>query len=485
MDKFFKISERGSTIKTEIMAGLTTFFAMAYIVLVNPNQVAGEGSNGWLAGAVPDMAGELGTVWNAVFIASILVAIVGTLLMAFLADMPFAQACGMGLNSFFCTIFVAGAAFAGVSVIRGYQAGLVIVLISGLVFLILSVTGLRKYIAVAMPECLKKSIPAGIGLFIALIGLKNATLIQDNPYTLVQFFDFHGVITSAGSTKEAIAQIAPPIVAFVGFIIIAILAKLNVKGNIIIGILASTVLYYVMMLQAPNFDFSSIGQSFKDFGSVGFLGVFQGQAWKDAFSAEYIGGVFSAIMLVVSFCLVDMFDTIGTLYGAASQANMLDEKGDPMKLDECMMCDSIGTVSGAILGTSTCTTFVESASGIAAGGRTGLTSLVTALCFAVCLFLSPVANIIPSCATAPALIFVGVLMAKNFAKVDMEDMRSAVPAFVTFLMMPLTYSISNGIGLGAITYVLITLFTGKYKKQDIVVTIIALLFIVKFVSVTM
>ena len=358
-------------------------------------------------------------------------------------------------------------------------------MISGLVFLILSVTGLRKYIAVAMPECLKKSIPAGIGLFIALIGLKNATLIQDNPYTFVQFFDFHGVITSAGSTKEAIAQIAPPIVAFVGFIIIAILAKLNVKGNIIIGILVSTVLYYVMMLQAPNFDFSSIGQSFKDFGSVGFLGVFQGQAWKDAFSAEYIGGVFSAIMLVVSFCLVDMFDTIGTLYGAASQANMLDEKGDPMKLDECMMCDSIGTVSGAILGTSTCTTFVESASGIAAGGRTGLTSFVTALCFAVCLFLSPVANIIPSCATAPALIFVGVLMAKNFAKVDMEDMRSAVPAFVTFLMMPLTYSISNGIGLGAITYVLITLFTGKYKKQDIVVTIIALLFIVKFVSVTM
>jgi len=168
--------------------------------------------------------------------------------MAFFADMPFAQACGMGLNSFFCTIFVAGAAFAGVSVIRGYQAGLVIVFVSGLVFLILSVTGLRKYIAVAMPECLKKSIPAGIGLFIALIGLKNATLIQDNPYTFVQFFDFHGVISSAGSAKEAIAQIAPPVVAFVGFIIIAILAKLNVKGNIIIGILVSTVLYYVMML---------------------------------------------------------------------------------------------------------------------------------------------------------------------------------------------------------------------------------------------
>jgi AGZA family xanthine/uracil permease-like MFS transporter len=239
------------------------------------------------------------------------------------------------------------------------------------------------------------------------------------------------------------------------------------------------------MWQTPEFDFSSIGQSFKDFGSVGFLGVFSGEAWKDAFTADYIGGVFSAIMLVISFCLVDMFDTIGTLYGAASQAKMLDENGDPINLDKCMLCDSVGTAAGAVLGTSTCTTFVESASGIAAGGRTGLSSVVTAICFAVCLFLSPIASVIPTCATAPALIFVGVLMAKNFANVDMDDVRSAVPAFMTFLMMPLTYSISNGIGVGAITYVLITLFTGKYTKKDIVVTIIAALFVVKFVSVTM
>ena len=485
MDKFFKITERGSSIRAEIIAGITTFFAMAYIVLVNPNQVAAEGGNGWLAQIIPELSGDLGTIWNAVFIASILVAIIGTLLMAFLANMPFAQACGMGLNSFFCTIFVAGAGFAGASVIKGYQAGLVIVFISGIVFLILSVTGLRKYIAVAMPDCLKKSIPAGIGLFIALIGLKNASLIQDNPYTFVQLFDFHGVIANGESAKDIIAQIAPPVVAFLGFIIIAILDKLKVKGSIIIGIIASTVIYYVMMLQVPSFDFSSIGQSFKDFANVGLFGVFSGDAWKEAFSAEYIGGVFSAIMLVVSFCLVDMFDTIGTLYGAASQADMLDENGDPINLDKCMLCDSIGTATGAVLGTSTCTTFVESASGIAAGGRTGLSSVVTALCFAVCLFLSPVATIIPSCATAPALIFVGVLMAKNFSKVDMDDIASAVPAFVTFLMMPLTYSISNGIGVGAITYVLITLFTGKYKKKDIVVTLIALLFIVKFVTVTM
>jgi AGZA family xanthine/uracil permease-like MFS transporter len=186
-------------------------------------------------------------------------------------------------------------------------------------------------------------------------------------------------------------------------------------------------------------------------------------------------------MLIVTFCLVDMFDTIGTLYGAASEADMLDENGDPIDVDKAMNCDSIATVTGAVCGTSTVTTFVESASGVAAGGRTGLTSLVTAICFAVCLFLSPVASIIPSAATAPALIFVGVLMMKNFAKVDMTDMRSAVPAFLTFAMMPLTYSIANGIGIGSISYVVITLLTGKFKAKDIPVTIIALLFVAKFV----
>jgi len=485
MDKFFKISERGSTVRTEIMAGITTFFAMAYIVLVNPNQVAAEGKNGWLAGIIPELSGDLGTMWNAVFIASVLVAVIGTLLMAFLAKMPYAQACGMGLNSFFCTTFVSGAAFAGCSVIEGYQSGLVIVFLSGIVFLILSITGLRQYIAKAMPECLKKSIPAGIGLFIAFIGLKGAGIVESNQYTLVQFFDFHGTIQNAETARDAWNAIVPVVVALIGIIIIGILAKLNVKGNIVIGIIVSTILYYVFKLETPTFDVSNIGQSFKDFADIGIGGLFKGDAWSNAFNASYIGGIFSAIMLIIVFCLVDMFDTIGTLYGTASQANMLDENGDPINLDKSMMCDSIGTVSGALLGTSTCTTFVESASGIAAGGRTGLTSLVTALCFVVCLFLSPIAGVIPTCATAPALIFVGVLMAKNFAKVDMDDMRSAVPAFLTFLMMPLTYSISNGIGIGSIAYVLITLFTGNYKKRDIVVTIIAALFVVKFIFVTM
>lgn len=493
MEDFFKIKERGSTLRTEIFAGITTFFAMAYIIFVNPNQVAAEGANGWLVALGAD-ATEMGRIWNSVYIASILVAIVGTLLMAFVADMPFAQACGMGLNSFFCTIFVAGAYFAGENVTTGYQAGLVIILISGVVFLILSVTGMREYIAKSMPECLKKAISAGIGLFIALIGFKNAGIIEDNPYTFVQFFDFHGRIETIGTMAEdghmitgleVWRTVVPVIVAILGIMIIAILSKYGIKASVIIGIIASTVLYWVMMWQVPDFDLSGIGQSFKDFGEVGFLGVFNGDAWEAAFNSSYVGGVFSAIMLIVAFCLVDMFDTVGTIYGTASQAGMLDEKGDPINLNKSMLCDSIGTVSGALLGTSTCTTFVESASGVAAGGRTGFASVVTAICFAVCLFLSPLASVVPSCATAPALVFVGVLMAKNFAKVDMDDMLSAVPAFMTLIMMPLTYSISNGIGIGAITYVIIALFTKKYSKKDIVVTVIATLFICKFIFVTM
>jgi AGZA family xanthine/uracil permease-like MFS transporter len=492
MDKFFRISERGSSVRTEIFAGITTFFAMAYIIFVNPNQVAAEGANGWLAALGADAA-TMGKIWNSVYIASILVAVIGTLLMAFVADMPFAQACGMGLNSFFCTTFVAGAYFAGDDVVTGYQSGLVIVFLSGVVFLVLSITGLREYIAKAMPECLKKAIPAGIGLFIAMIGFKNAGIIEANQYTFVQFFDFHGVIQTVGTEVDGVTvtamdawrQIVPVLVALLGVLIIGILAKKGVKANVIIGILISTVLYYVMTLELPSFDVSAIGQSFKDFGEIGFLGLFNGDAWNAAFNSSYIGGAFSGVMLIIVFCLVDMFDTVGTIYGTASQANMLDENGDPINIDKSMLCDSIGTVSGALLGTSTCTTFVESASGVSAGGRTGFASLITAICFAVCLFLSPLANIIPSCATAPALIFVGVLMVKNFAKVDMDDMLSAVPAFLALIMMPLTYSISNGIGIGAIAYVIIAIFTGKYTKKDIVVTVIAALFVCKFIFVTM
>ncbi len=462
MDKFFKITERGSNVKTEIIAGLTTFFAMAYIIVVNPNQLVGFSFD------VPGVP----QIWNAVYIASIIAAVIGTMLYALYAKLPFAQACGMGLNSFFFTSFVLPQIVAGGDVIKGYQAGLTIILVSGLVFLVLSVTGARSYIAKAMPDCIKKAIPAGIGLFIAFIGFQNVGIIQANQYTLVQFVKINGAKW---------ADIAPAIIALLGFIIIAILSKLKVKGAVLIGILATTVIYYLATWQVPSFDISSVAAPFKDFAEIGITGVFKAESWKNAFGGEMLGGIFSVVMLIVTYCLVDMFDTIGTLYGAASEADMLDENGDPIDIDKSMACDSIATCAGAVCGTSTVTTFVECASGVAAGGRTGLTSLVTSLCFVLCLFLSPVASIIPAAATAPALIYVGVLMLKNFSKVDMEDARSAVPAFLTLVMMPLTYSIANGIGIGAISYLIITLFTGKYQKKDIAVTVIALLFACKFI----
>ena len=465
LDSFFKISERGSNVKTEIIAGLTTFFAMAYIIVTNPNQVVGF-----------NFGGAFDTIWNAVYVASILVAVVGTLLYAFYAKMPFAQACGMGLNSFFFVSFIVPNML---DPMTGYKEGLCIILLSGIVFLVLSISGARAYIARSLPDCLKKAIPAGIGLFIAFIGFKNVGIIQANQYTFVQFFDFHGAIVDK-PFFEAWCAIAPVVLALLGLFLIAVLDKFKVKGSVIISIGAVTLLYYLTTWTLPSFDFSLIGQSFKDFGTHGFLAAFKGFS---VFSGG-AGAVINAIVLIVTFCLVDMFDTIGTLYGTASQADMLDENGDPLEIDKSMASDSIATVTGAVFGTSTCTTFVESAAGVAAGGKTGLTSLVTAACFALCLFLTPLAAIVPACATAPALIYVGVLMLKNFAKVDMSDITAAVPAFLALIMMPLTYSISNGIAIGAISYVLIRLFTGKYSKKDIVVTIIAVLFTLRFFLVT-
>ena len=454
---------------------------MAYIVVTNPNQIV---SFNHLA---PDADPAFQQIWNAVYVASILAAIIGTLLMALYAKMPFAQACGMGLNSFFFVSFILPEIITGGDVIKGYHAGLVIILVSGIVFLLFSVTGLRVKVAKALPDCLKKAIPAGIGLFIAFLGFQNVGIIQTNQYTLVQFVDIHGALKAGAFFNEVdgVKPFVPALLAFLGLLIIAILEKHNVKGGVLISIAGVSVLYYLLSGTTPTFDMSQIGQTFKDFGSIGITGVFQADAWQRAFTGQEIGGIFSAIMLVVTFCLVDMFDTIGTLYGTASQANMLDKNGDPINVNQCMTSDSVATVAGAVCGTSTCTTFVESAAGVGAGGRTGLTSLVVAICFAVCLFLSPVASLVPTCATAPALIYVGVLMLKGFAKVDMSDLRSAVPAFLALIMMPLTYSISNGIGIGAIAYVLITLFTGKYKKNDIGITIIAALFVIKFIFVTM
>ncbi len=448
---------------------------MAYIVITNPNQIVSF--NHLAENADPAFQ----QIWNAVYVASILGAVIGTLLMSLYAKMPFAQACGMGLNSFFFVSFVLPAVISGSDVIEGYQSGLVIILISGLIFLLISVTGLRSKIARALPDCLKKAIPAGIGLFIAFIGFQNVGIIQTNQYTLVQFVDIHGAINNGTFFETAM----PALLALAGLLLIAVLEKFKVKGSVLITILAITVIYYILPGSVFSFDMSQVGATFKDFASIGLAAAFKPQSWANAFSGEGLGAIFSTIMLIITFCLVDMFDTIGTLYGTASQADMLDDNGDPISVNECMTSDAIATVAGSVFGTSTVTTYVESAAGVGAGGRTGLTSLVVAICFAVCLFLSPVASLVPACATAPALIYVGVLMLKSFAKVDMNDLASAVPAFLALVMMPLTYSISNGIGIGAIAYVLISLFTGKYKKKDIPITVIAALFVLRFVFVTM
>ena len=468
LNKIFKIEENQTTIQTEIIAGVTTFFAMCYIIIVNPNQMTGFN--------------PLPEIWNACFVGGIIAAVVATLLMAFVANKPFALAAGMGLNSFFYVSFILPSIIDpsnGVSPLEGYKAGLAVILLSGILFLILSVTGVRKYIAYNLPPCLKTAIPAGIGLFIAFIGLQNSGFVIPNQYTGVSIADF---------TKGASVAV-PAIIALLGFIIILAFANSKIKllknTAIISAILVCTGLYYVCTLIFNidvNFTSTSISQTFKDWAEVGFLGAFDG---FKSIGNGVLGSIFSVVMLVITYSLVDMFDTLGTLYGASAEAGMLDENGDPIAIEQEMLCDSIGTAVGALTGTSTITTFVESSAGVAAGGRTGLASVVTALLFLLCLFVAPIAQYVPSCATAPALIYVGLLMSKNICNIDFKDFRSGATGFITFLMMIVTYSISNGIMIGAITYVIITLITGKYTKKDIMVTILALLGILRFAFVTM
>ena len=479
MDKFFKISERGSNVRTEIIAGLTTFFAMAYIVVTNPNQIV---SFNHLA---PDADPAFQQIWNAVYVASILAAIIGTLLMALYAKMPFAQACGMGLNSFFFVSFILPEIISGGDVIKGYHAGLVIILVSGIVFLLFSVTGLRVKVAKALPDCLKKAIPAGIGLFIAFLGFQNVGIIQTNQYTLVQFVDIHGALKAGAffADVEGVKAFMPAILAFLGLLVIAILEKHNVKGGVLISIAGISVLYYLLSGTTPTFDMSQIGQTFKDFGSIGITGVFQADAWKRAFTGSELGGIFSAIMLIVTFCLVDMFDTIGTLVGTASRAGMTDKDGNMPNMKEALLSDAVGTVAGACCGTSTVTTFVESASGVEAGGRTGLTSLTAAFMFLACMFIAPVAAVIPAAATSSALIYVGILMLQGLKNVDFDDLDQVVPVFLMLLAMPISGSIGHGIGIAMISYTVIKVFSGRAKDVSVLTYIISLLFIIKFFAV--
>lgn len=470
IDNYFGITKSGSTFKTEILAGVTTFMAMAYILIVNPNILGA--TNPALSGAF--------------YIATALGAIIGTLMMSLYAKHPFALAPGMGLNAFFAFTLV-GVGATKMSVTNG----LFIVLLSGILFLILTLVGVREKIVECIPKSVKAAIPAGIGLFIAFIGLQSSKTVVGNPSTLVDLQSFNFLTTP-------FAVMFPVLICFLALIIIAVLSKLKVKGAILWGILGGTVLYYVVgycgafvnteaeiakvatyyglgegatindilavnsaivmpnwesMLQNPAQAFSSWGKDL-----VGQVFV---DGWK--FEGKDVAGTILVIITgVLSFAMVDMFDTIGTLIGTASKANMLDENGKLPRMGKALLSDSVATCAGAICGTTTVTTFVESSAGVAEGGRTGMTSLVTAGLFFVAMFLSPLAYIIPSCATSAALIYVGVLMISTIKDIDFSDVSVAVPAFLTISMMAFTYNISYGIGLGLISHCLIQLCTGKY-----------------------
>ena len=444
LDNFFGVSKSGSTIRTEIVAGVTTFMAMAYILMVNPSILSS--TDGALNGAF--------------YIATALGAIVGTLMMSLYAKYPFAQAPGMGLNAFFAFTIV-GVGCANMSV----SNGLFIILISGVLFLVLTLVGVREKIVESIPKSVRQAIPVGIGLFIAFLGLQNCGAIVADGSTLVKLTSFN-----VFGERFVFSQVYPAIIALITFIVIAIMSKLKVKGAMLWGILGGSVMYYVFGYAGgfggvANFpDWASMllnpGDAFASWGKdlVGQVFV---SGWN--FSGQNAADVALVIITgVLSFAMVDMFDTIGTLLGTAQRANMLDENGSLPRMKQALLSDSVATCAGAIFGTTTVTTFVESSAGVAEGGRTGLTSLVTAGLFFIAMFLTPLAQIIPSCATAAALIYVGVLMMGSIKNIDFTDVATAVPAFLTISMMAFTYNISYGIGLGLISHCLIMLGTGKY-----------------------
>ena len=464
-ERKFQLKKKGTNLKTEVMAGLTTFMAMVYILMVNAGMFA-----------------ELGVVsYGAMYIVTALSAIIGTVLIGLLSGLPLAQAPGMGLNAFFVYTMCFTFKFS-------YANTLVFILLDGLVFVALTVTGLRKKIFGAIPETIKKAIPAGIGLFIAFIGLQNAKLVVPSASTGVTMGSMNLL------ADHTWASLVPLFVVALGVIAIAAMSKKNVKGAILLGILGSAVLYYAMIgLGAAFGDASSKAvfegvkmsnpfDAFKDFGTQAF-----GKVFTEGFNfAPYIesNGVANFILMLITsalaFCLVDMFDTLGTLYGACKSGNLLDEKGDVPNLNNAMLADAVATTAGAILGTSTVTTFVESSAGCAAGGKTALTSYVVAILFAIAMFLSPIAQLIPSCATATALIYVGVLMMNNVRDIEWSDPAVALPAFLTIAMMPFTYNISFGIGFGLLSYVIIKVCTGKAKEVGVATYVLTAIFLAMF-----
>ena len=457
LEKFFKLSENGTDVRTEIVAGITTFMTMAYILAVNPNVLSATGMD-----------------HGAVFTATALASLIGTLLMALLANYPFALAPGMGLNAYFAYTVVLGMGYT-------WQVALTAVFVEGIVFIVLSLTNVREQIFNAIPLNLKSAVSVGIGLFIAFIGLQNAHIVIGGA-TLVELFSLDGYNSSTGLEATASDVGITVLLAIIGVVITGILVIKNVKGNILWGILITWLLGIICQftgLYVPNPDVScySLLPDFSNGLSIPSLAPIFGKLQFD--------GIFTLDFAVVvfAFLFVDMFDTIGTLIGVSSKANMLDEEGKLPQIKGALLADAIATTAGAVLGTSTTTTFVESASGVTEGGRTGLTAVTTAILFGLSLFLSPIFLAIPSFATAPALIIVGFYMLTNVVNIDFNDIAEAIPCYICILAMPFFYSISEGISMGVISYVALNLITGKVKDKKIsgLMYVLAVLFILKYI----
>jgi len=470
LDKVFKLKENKTTVKTEIIAGLTTFMTMAYIIALNPNLLTGFGANGQ-------------ELWNGVFMATCIASAVGMFAMAFLANKPFAMAPGMGLNSFFAVVVANIVSITGLSYLESFQAALCIILIEGIVFIVLSVLNVREKIVNAIPLGVRLGIAPAIGLMLMNIGIgSNAGVYSETGGPFFAMRDFFGAMTP-GLAKTNMgsgysAMVLTVVTMFIGLFVIVILAQKGVKAAVILGMLVASVVYWAgqMIFLGTN--------PFANLATASFVPPFKDMAETTLFKFNFQGfvevGWFTAITLVVTFCIIDMFDTIGTLVGTASRAGMLDKEGNMPKMKEALLSDAIGTVVGSATGTSTVTTFVESASGVEAGGRTGLTALVTGIIFLACTFIAPIAAIIPAAATSAALIYVGVLMLTGLKNIDFTDITQVVPVALMLIGMPVSGSIGHAIGLGLISYTVIKLFTGKGKEVSVLTYVLSVIFLVKF-----
>lgn len=457
LERVFKLKENGTDTKTEVLAGITTFMTMAYILAVNPSILAASGMD-----------------QGAVFTATAIASLIGTLLMAIFANYPFALAPGMGLNAYFAYTVVLGMGYT-------WEIALAAVFVEGIIFIILSLTNVREAIFNAIPMNLKSAVSVGIGLFIAFIGLQNSNIVVGGS-TLLELFSLEGYNAAKGVEASFSDVGITVMLAIVGIIITGILVIKNIKGNILWGILITWVLGIICQfagLYVPNPELGFYGL-LPDFSSG--LSV---PSIAPIFGKLDFSGILSPnfIVVVFAFLFVDMFDTIGTLIGVSSKANMLDENGKLPNIKGALLADAVATTAGAVLGTSTTTTFVESASGVAEGGRTGLTAVTTAILFGLALFLSPVFLAIPSFATAPALIVVGFHMLTNVVNIDFNDISEALPCYICIVAMPFFYSISEGISMGVISYVLLNVVTGKAKEKKIslLMYILAILFVLKYV----